>query len=141
MKTIETGILTRILEVKESTITAESRTLDISFSSESPVERSFGSEILDHSPESVDLGRLNNAAPVLFNHNIDVPIGVVENARIDGKVGRAQIRFGKSEKANEIFQDVMDGILQNVSVGYSVERMEQTKENPPEYRVGSWNPH
>jgi HK97 family phage major capsid protein/HK97 family phage prohead protease len=140
-KTIETGILTRILEVEESTTDAESRTLDISFSSETPVERGFGSEILDHSPESVDLGRLNNAAPVLFNHNIDVPIGVVENARIDGKVGRAQIRFGKSEKANEIFQDVMDGILQNVSVGYSVERMEQTKENPPEYRVVSWNPH
>ena len=140
-KKIETGIFTRILEVTESTITAESRTLDISFSSEAPVERSFGSEILDHSPKSVDLGRLNNAAPVLFNHNIDFPIGVVENARIDGKVGRAQIRFGKSEKANEIFQDVMDGILQNVSVGYSVERMEQTKENPPEYRVVSWNPH
>jgi HK97 family phage major capsid protein/HK97 family phage prohead protease len=140
-KKIETGILTRILEVKESTANKDSRTLDISFSSEAPVERSFGSEILDHSPKSVDLGRLNNAAPVLFNHNIDVPIGVVENARIDGKVGRAQIRFGKSEKANEIFQDVMDGILQNVSVGYSVERMEQTKENPPEYRVVSWNPH
>jgi len=140
-KKIETGILTRILEVKESNADKDSRTLDISFSSEAPVERSFGAEILDHKPESVDLGRLNNAAPVLFNHNIDIPIGVVENARIDGKVGRAQIRFGKSEKANEIFQDVMDGILQNVSVGYSVERMEQTKENPPEYRVVSWIPH
>tara|TARA_R110002020_G_scaffold472027_1_gene699629 strand:+ start:3811 stop:5637 length:1827 start_codon:yes stop_codon:yes gene_type:complete len=140
-KTIETGILTRILEVKESTITAESRTLDISFSSETPVERGFGSEILDHKPESVRLGRLNSSAPVLFNHDIDQPIGVVESAKIEEKIGRASIRFGKSEKADEVFQDVMDGILKNVSVGYAVHRMEQTKDNPPEYRVTDFEPH
>ena len=141
MKTIETGILTRILEVKESTTDAESRTLEISFSSEAPVERSFGSEILDHKPESVRLGRLNSSAPVLFNHDIDQPIGVVESAKIEEKIGRASIRFGKSERADEVFQDVMDGILKNVSVGYAVHRMEQTKDNPPEYRVTDFEPH
>ena len=140
-KTIETGILTRILEVKESSTDAESRTLEISFSSETPVERSFGSEILDHKPESVRLGRLNSSAPVLFNHDIDQPIGVVESATIEEKIGRASIRFGKSEKAEEVFQDVMDGILKNVSVGYAVHRMEQTKDNPPEYRVTDFEPH
>ena len=140
-KKIETGILTRILEVKESKADAESRTLDISFSSEAPVERSFGAEILDHKPESVRLGRLNNSAPVLFNHDIDQPIGVVESARIEEKVGRASIRFGNSERASEVFQDVMDGILKNVSVGYAVHRMEQTKDNPPEYRVIDFEPH
>ena len=140
-KKIETGILTRILEVKESTANKDSRTLDISFSSEAPVERSFGAEILDHKPESVRLGRLNNSAPVLFNHDIDQPVGVVESARIEEKIGRASIRFGNSERANEVFQDVMDGILQNVSVGYAVHRMEQTKDNPPEYRVTDFEPH
>ena len=140
-KKIETGILTRILEVKESNADKDSRTLDISFSSEAPVERSFGAEILDHKPESVRLGRLNNSAPVLFNHDIDQPVGVVESARIEEKVGRASIRFGNSERASEVFQDVMDGILQNVSVGYAVHRMEQTKDNPPEYRVTDFEPH
>lgn len=140
-KQIETGILTRILEIKESRADAESRTLDISFSSEAPVERSFGAEILDHKPESVRLGRLNNSAPVLFNHDIDQPIGVVESARIEKKIGRASIRFGNSERASEVFKDVMDGILKNVSVGYAVHRMEQTKENPPEYRVIDFEPH
>ena len=140
-KKIETGILTRILEVKESNADKDSRTLDISFSSEAPVERSFGAEILDHKPESVRLGRLNNSAPVLFNHDIDQPVGVVESARIEEKIGRASIRFGNSERANEVFQDVMDGILQNVSVGYAVHRMEQTKDNPPEYRVTDFEPH
>ena len=140
-KKIETGILTRILEVKESNADKDSRTLDISFSSEAPVERSFGAEILDHKPESIRLGRLNNSAPVLFNHDIDQPVGVVESARIEEKIGRASIRFGNSERASEVFQDVMDGILQNVSVGYAVHRMEQTKDNPPEYRVTDFEPH
>jgi hypothetical protein len=65
-KTIETGILTRILEVKESTTDAESRTLDISFSSETPVERGFGSEILDHKPESVRPGKVEQCGAGLI---------------------------------------------------------------------------
>ena len=45
-------------------------TLEFSFSSEEPVRRYFGDEVLDHSEESVDLARLNSGvAPLLFNHD------------------------------------------------------------------------
>ena len=112
---IETGIFQRFAEMETETVSTESRTVEMAFSSEAPIERHFGTEVLDHAPDSVRLGRLNSNGPVLFNHNIDDVIGVVESARIDkDKVGRAQIRFGKSKRADSVFQDVKDGILKSV---------------------------
>jgi HK97 family phage major capsid protein len=101
----------------------DSRSIEIAFSSETACERSFGNEILDHSPGSVDLTRLNNSHPLLLNHDTDKQIGVVEKAWIDkDKVGRAKVRFGNSPLAQEIWQDVQDGIRQLVSVGYRYDR-------------------
>ena len=139
---IETGIFQRFAEMETETVSTESRTVEMAFSSEAPIERHFGTEVLDHAPDSVRLGRLNSNGPVLFNHNIDDVIGVVESARIDkDKVGRAQIRFGKSMRADSVFQDVKDGILKSVSVGYAIHRMDQTKETPPEFRVMDFEPY
>jgi hypothetical protein len=63
----------------------EDRTYEFPFSSEFPVARYFGNEILSHEREAADLSRLNDGAPLLFNHNPDRVIGVVERAYIDGK--------------------------------------------------------
>jgi HK97 family phage major capsid protein/HK97 family phage prohead protease len=96
-------------------------TVEVAFSSEAPVERSFGSEVLDHDPQSVRLARLNGGAAVLVNHDVHDQIGVVESARIDGdRRGRALIRFSKSTRGQEVFQDVKDGIRKHVSVGYEI---------------------
>ena len=120
----------------------ESKTIELSFSSEEPYERYWGVEILDHSSTSINMKRLNNDAPLLFNHDRDIVIGVVENARIEENRGKATVRFGNSAKALEVFKDVEDGILKNVSVGYEIHEMakESEKDGVETYRVTNWQP-
>ena len=99
----------------------DARTVEIAFSSEEPYERAFGSEVLDHTAQSVRLGRLMGGAAVLVNHDSGDQVGVVESARIDDdKTGRAVIRFSRSQRGQEIFQDVQDDIRQLISVGYKI---------------------
>lgn len=115
---------------------------DISFSSEEPVERGFGLEILDHSAGCMDMTRLNNAAPLLWQHNADEQIGVVENAAILDKRGVAQIRFGNSARAKEVKADVDAGIIRNVSVGYLINNTvnEKNAEGRNVVRATGWMP-
>ncbi|EJO0769111.1 phage major capsid protein [Escherichia coli] len=105
---------------------------EIAFSSEQPYQRQFWDEqnqemvvldeILVHTPEAVDLSRLNNNAPLLFNHNFDNHIGVVCNARIDAdNVGRALVKFSKhGTLANDIRNKVIEGTMEKISVGYDI---------------------
>lgn len=105
---------------------------EIAFSSEQPYQRQFWDEqnqemvvldeILVHTPESVDLSRLNNNAPLLFNHNFDNHLGVVCNARIDAdNVGRALVKFSKhGTMANDIRNKVIEGTMEKISVGYDI---------------------
>ena len=117
--------LERSFTIQERAADEEARTVEIAFSSEEPYERYFGVEVLSHDPHSVRLDRLMGGAAVLVNHDSSDQVGVVESARIDGdKRGRAVIRFSKSQRGQEIFQDVQDGIRQLVSVGYRVHKYE-----------------
>lgn len=135
----------RSFDVKRETVNVEARTVELSFSSEMPVRRWFGDEILGHNPGECDLTRLNSGAAFLCDHNTRDQVGVVESATIgQDKKGRAVVRFSKSERANEIFQDIVDGIRRLVSVGYSVDEMQMVKsENGGKeetYRVTRWTP-
>ncbi|EMV25450.1 phage major capsid family protein [Escherichia coli] len=105
---------------------------EIAFSSEQPYQRQFWDEqnqemgvldeILVHTPEAVDLSRLNNNAPLLFNHNFDNHLGVVCDARIDAdNVGRALVKFSKhGTLANDIRNKVIEGTMEKISVGYDI---------------------
>jgi HK97 family phage major capsid protein len=144
-KTIEATSFHRGFDLDRSAISVDERTVDLAFSSEEPVERWFGNEILDHSEASVDLGRLQSGGAVLVDHDHSDHVGVVETANIDGdRKGRARVRFGNSIRANEIWQDVVDGIRHNVSVGYRINTMkleDTNKESGLEtYRATSWSP-
>ena len=97
----------------------------LSFSSEAPVARAFGDEVLSHAPGAVDLSRLNNGAPLLWSHDPQQLLGVVEAARIEGGKGRATVRWGTSQQAQERRADVEAGVIRNVSVGYQIDQMEQ----------------
>ncbi|HBA7315497.1 TPA: phage major capsid protein [Escherichia coli] len=125
---------------------------EIAFSSTQPYQRQFWDEqnqemvvldeILVHTPEAVDLSRLNNNAPLLFNHNFDNHIGVVCNARIDAdNVGRALVKFSKhGTLANDIRNKVIEGTMEKISVGYDI------KEYHIDYAKGQlivtkWIPH
>ena len=120
----------------------ETRTLELSFSSEMPVERWFGFEILDHSKGSMDMERMSSGAALLVEHDRGDQVGVIERAWIEDKRGKASVRFGNSARANEIFQDVVDGIRRLVSVGYRVQKLVTEKiENEVEtLRAMSWKP-
>ena len=114
-------------------------TLEFSFSSEEPVKRYFGDEVLDHSDESVDLARLNSGvAPLLFNHDPSLVLGVVQRAWLHDRKGRAQIRWAENPKAQEVRADVENGILKGISVGYTIN---QAKQEDEKTRPISWTPH
>ena len=118
------------------------RVVSIAVSSELPVERSFGKEILVHEAGAIDLDFLaSGRAPLLLDHDMERQIGVIESVELsEDRVLRANVRFGRSALAQEVFQDVVDGIRGNVSVGYRVNKMERSKANGDEYHVRSWNP-
>ncbi len=133
----------------------EERTVEIAFSSEAPVVRWWGIEVLSHDPGAMDMSRMESGGPVLMDHNTRDLVGVVEECRCDeDKKGRALVRFSKSARAEEVFQDILDGIRKNVSVGYDVNDAKEldpkemprelvelaAREKLPVYRVSSWTP-
>jgi len=113
----------RELTIPLQAINTESRTIDIAFCSEFPVERDIDgviyNEILLCGSENVDLRRLNNNGAVLFNHNRDELIGAVVEARIDpDRVGRATLRI--SNTANDEWEMIQEGVLTHISIGYNI---------------------
>ena len=123
-----------------SPVNEESRTVQIAVSSEEPVERSFGNEVLEHSEEAIDLSFLaSGRAPLLLDHDPEQQIGVIESVDLDGSARRlrATVRFGRNGLAKEVFDDVVDGIRANISVGYSINKMVRQGDN---YVAKSWRP-
>lgn len=140
------GPLFRSFLLDRSAVNEEERTVEFTFSSETDqVERWYGIEILDHGPKSVRLERMRAAGPLLFLHNMRDHLGVVEDIRIESRKGKVVCRFGRSALAEEKFQDVKDGVLVNVSVGYRVFKMvlEETGTDgkPNVYRCTDWEPY
>jgi len=121
------GQLLKRAEVADFQVGEDERTIEFPFSSEFPVARYFGNEVLSHDREAADLARLNDSAPLLFNHDPNKVVGVVERAWIDGKKkrGYVSVRFSRNSFAQEVLADVKDGVLRNVSFGYQIEDMEQ----------------
>lgn len=140
---------------RESTIDSvdtDSRTVELSFSSETPYGRWFGDEILCHDEECINLERFNNGlGTVLFNHDRDAVVGHVEKVWIEDNRGKALVRFDEDEQSETIFQKVQSGTLQGVSVGYSIKRYEVLDDKdsvssngrfkgPDTYVVTDWEP-
>jgi HK97 family phage major capsid protein/HK97 family phage prohead protease len=136
-------MLRRALRV--GTIDKEKRTVEVAFSSDVELKRWGEIEVLSHAPGAVDMTRMEDGAAVLFNHNFDTQLGVVESARIDpdGK-GRAVVRFGNGTFAEEKWRDVQDGILKHISVGYKIEevKLNETRSDGTDvYVVNRWQPY
>jgi HK97 family phage major capsid protein/HK97 family phage prohead protease len=135
-------VLHRAIDMEAKAIDEKKRTVDIAVSSELAVDRSFGKEVLVHEMGAIDLAFLaSGRAPLLLDHDMERQIGVIESVELSGdRVLRAKVRFGRSALAQEVFQDVVDGIRSNVSVGYRVNKMERSPKNKDEYLVRSWSP-
>ena len=145
-RSVSSEIAYRTIDLsKASYIDEENRTVRIGVSSEQPVSRSFGLEVLDHKSTSIDTEFMDSkTAPFLLDHDMSQVIGVVENFKIDETAKRttAVVRFGKGRLASEIFEDVKDGIRKNISVGYKVNKMERDNNDiiGDHYRATSWSP-
>jgi HK97 family phage major capsid protein len=133
----------RSLSVERAMVDAEARTVELAFASETPYDRWWGTEILDCAQTSIRLGRLVAGGPLLMDHDSRDHVGVIESVQIGAdRVCRAVVRFGKSARAEEVFQDVLDGIRRNVSVGYMIHeaKLVETSEDKDIYRVTDWEP-
>lgn len=101
------------------------RTVEASLSSETPVFRQgVGDEVLVHTPAAVDLSRA--PLPLITAHDQQsIPVGIVEGLSVVGGKLRGTLRFGASQRACEIWDDVVAGIVRSLSIGYQVLEFQQ----------------
>lgn len=136
--------LQRSFSVVRDAVNVEARTVELSFASEAPVERWWGVEILDCRASSIRLERIKSRAPLLCDHNTRDQIGVIESVTVGSdRTVRAVVRFSRSARGEEWFQDVQDGIRSLVSVGYEVHGgvLEEVREEKEIYRIDDWEPY
>ena len=128
---------------KHSYLDEDKRMVRVGVSSEEPVERSFGMEVLGHSAGDINMEFINSGrAPLLLDHDMTKQIGVIEEFKLDETAKRttAVVRFGKSALAREVFEDVADGIRMNISVGYRIDKLERYQDNDETYYKAQWTP-
>lgn len=137
--------LSRALQFERAAIDDEKRTATVAFASEMPFDRWWGREILDVSATGMRMGRLATGANLLVDHDTRDVVGVVESVEIGAdRVARAVVRFGRSTRAEEVWNDVRDGIRRNVSVGYMIHAaklIETDDDDNDTYRVTDWEPY
>jgi HK97 family phage major capsid protein len=130
--------------------------LRLSASSETPYLRATWwddpwVEVLGHKSGEVDLDRLNGGAAVLANHDRytavgDTPlaaIGAVEKAWLEDGRLVADMVISRRAGLADLRQDIADGLVRNVSIGYQIGERTLTKAHdnqPNEYRVTNWTP-
>jgi len=138
------GKTERSISFERAAVDEQARTVALAFASETPYERYWGVEVLDITTRAVNVNRLRSGANLLVNHSADDVVGVVEAVEIgEDNVARAVVRFGKSARAEEVWQDVRDGIRRSVSVGYMIHKaiLVETKDGLETYRVTDWEPY
>lgn len=119
--------------------------IPIALSSETPVERWFGVEILDHGKGAVDLSRAADGLPLLVDHRTSDQVGLIEDVSLDSDgVIRGLMRFSQSTRGQEIRTDVLDGIRKKASVGYRILELVLEKSDKKTgidtYRATKWAP-
>lgn len=117
-------------------ISEESRRVELSFSSEEPYQRWFGTEILCHDTDCVNLARLCEVGALLFSHGRDpnvgrIPIGRIIEATLDSENHRtkAVVEFDGDEKSDLIYTKVKSGAIRGVSTGYHIDLAEEVSAN------------
>lgn len=134
----------RTATFERASMVAGDRRVTLAFSSEMPVVRAFGVEVLDHSAGAINDSFIGSGrAPLLVDHEMTDQVGVVEQIELGAdRVARARVRFGRSARAEEIYQDVQDGIRANVSVGYVIDEMvlDGERDGREVYRATRWTP-
>lgn len=103
--------------------------LDMAFASDEPYDRWWGTEVLEISDKAIRMGRLNDGAPILYNHDWDdlrgVHIAGSIKADKDG-VLRGKVRLTSATQAGrDGIALVESGVLSKASVGYQIYKVIQ----------------
>lgn len=111
-------------------------------------------EVLGHKPGECDLSRFETGAGVvLANHDRvkaigNTPlasIGAVEGVKLGGGRLELDIVISRREALADLRQDIADGLVRNVSIGYLINErvlVRQGKDSEAdEYRVTNWMPY
>ncbi len=108
-------------------------------SSEQPVQRWFGTEILSHDRGAVDTSRIDvGAAPLLFNHNWNDPIGMIDGCRLEGGRLIVDAHLFDTVRAQEV-RSMIDGGMRNVSIGYEIQAIEENVKTET-FTATRWQP-
>lgn len=118
----------RSLAVAESQVNEESRTVRFPVASDAPVDVGYGTETLSHDIGAMRNGERQQSMSLLFNHDRDKLLGVVERLDQDEHRTYATVRFAKTDEAQRAFELVKDRILVNVSCGYRVYAFDQSRD-------------
>ncbi len=138
---------------------AKTRTATVVVSAGAPVRRRdwmrdrYYMEELVISRDAINMARLNGSGcSVLNNHDqwsgLDAVLGRADNGRIEDKQLVADVRFSQRDEVAGLIRDIGDGIIKDVSVGYTRDQIEMI---PPDasqsardgvwtYRVTKWTP-
>ena len=129
----------RKLELDRNSVDDENRTIDASLSSEYPVERFFGTEVLLHRKDAVNLERAgDNGLPLLFNHDHGALIGRARGVKLKNGKLRARLDFSQnSELACDVWADIRDSFLTDISIGYEINEVRETDDT---VEVTRWTP-
>jgi len=145
----------RTVTLKREDVNAENRTAAMSFSSETPIPRWWGIEVLSHDPSAIRMDRANMGLPFLMDHDPTDQRGRIEECRCDpDKVFRGTVRFSRSERGQELMMDLSDGIRMETSMGYAIHKARELKpeemtqemkdlalrEAVPVYFIEDWEP-
>ncbi|MBX3267176.1 MAG: phage major capsid protein [Acidobacteria bacterium] len=132
----------RTFEVRRAGINTETRTVSLAFASDKTIDHWFGKLRLSMRSKAIRTERLRSGAPLLMDHNPRDQVGVIEKFSVGGDgIARADVRFGESQRAQEIFRDVQTGIRKNISVGFLVHKLELEDKEKEIYRSDDWEPY
>ncbi len=133
--------ITRQMRIERDGLDEDRRSVPVVIATDAPIQNSFGEEIvLVHDDDAIDLSRADRGLPLQVVHNgRELPVGRVERIRRDGKVTRGDLRFSKTQRGQDAWQDVMDEIITDVSVGADVLESHHDRESGATI-VDRWQP-
>lgn len=121
----------RVFGLERAALDEEARTLPASLSSETPVRRWFGNEILVHDAGAIDLSRaIDGRFPLLDSHDTGTLIGAVEGIRVDpDKKTRGTLRFSEATTAPHVYAQVREGMPLGISIGYRIDEWKESADS------------
>lgn len=136
------GLLRRGVAAEEIRMQRAEKATTITFpaSSEEPVERYWGTEVLSHENGAVRMDRASRGAmPLLFNHNVDDPIGMITGARLEKNRLMVDAQLFGTARAEEV-RSMIEGGLRNVSLAYRINKIEEETKTE-RFTVTDWEPY